>query len=599
MKKIFKRVSAAVMALAVAATAVVFDVPEKLIAAADNTHTNHKECAGTSHADCSHTEIDDWQPISSASGFSSLTDGGHYYLNSSNGSIKLSSEVTITNNITLCLNGQTLTAADNNRIFKVGGGGSLTLCDCQGSGKLTGGNTTDNGGGVYVQNGIFTMNGGTISNNTATVDGGGVSIDTSGEFIINGGTISGNIAENGGGVNLWGGKFTMNGGTISGNTASDGGGGGVYFYTSSSNPPFTMNGGTISGNTASGNGGGVCGFNYDPTEFIMNGGTISDNKAGGNGGGMRYFKKMTLNGKVTVTGNKSGTGDAQKDDNVYLPTNKTLTIGSDFSTTSRIGITTSKAPTCQAPVDITTTDNVSETMVDSFTADKEGQNIVFADGKLQFKAAHTYDATTGVCTACGNVGKLDNNATWAYDETSKTLTISGTGTMTDWTSSSDVPWNDKAADIKNVVIEEGITSVGKYAFKGCSSLTSVTIPDGVDSIGNWAFDGCTDLTSITIPSSVTSIKTYAFQNCSQLTSIRIASGSRLKSIGTRAFYNCICLTAIDIPGSVTSINQEAFSGCTSLRSIRIPNGVTYIEVTLFGIVIDERFEQPLNVFASI
>ena len=212
-------------------------------------------------------------------------------------------------------------------------------------------------------------------------------------------------------------------------------------------------------------------------------------------------------------------------------------------------------------------------------------NIVYvAEGERSkvAKTGHDHIYSDYVCQICGAAdNKCGDNATWAYDDTTKTLTISGTGAMTDWTSSRDVPWNDKAADIKNVVIEEGITSVGKYAFKGCSSLTSVTIPNGVDSIGSWAFDGCTSLTSITIPNSVTSIKTYAFQN-SGLSSITIAEGSQLKDIGTRAFYNCSYLTAIDIPSSVTSINQEAFSGCTSLSSIAIPNGVTSISANTFN-----------------
>lgn len=573
-------------------------------------------CTDTSHPAGHDTEITDWIAISNASGFNNLETGKHYYLTQS---FQLNDEVTIGENldITLCLNGQTLTAAENKGIFSIKGG-SLTLCDCQGSGKLTGGNSTDNityggcvdiypgtftmyggtitgnssnkfgggvrvnsqndnvgtfimyggeisnntavdsGGGVYVQNGIFTMNGGTISNNTTTSDGGGVSIDTSGEFIINGGTISGNIAKNGGGVNLWGGKFTINGGTISGNTASNGGGGGVYFYSSS---PFTMNDGTISGNTASGNGGGVCGFSYDPSPFIMNGGTISDNTASGNGGGVRYFKTMTLDGKVTITGNKSGTDDAKKDDNVYLPTNKTLTIGSSFSTDSRIGITTYAAPTCQAPVDITTTDNVSETTVDSFKADKEGQNIVFADGKLQFKGEHTFDATTGVCTACGNAGTLGNNVNWTYDENSKTFTISGEGVMTNWTNAASVPWADKKTNIEKVVIENGITSVGSYAFKDCTNLTDVSIPDSVHTIDVSAFDN-TGLTKVTIPDSVNKIGDSAFAQCTDLKTVTFEGTTPPTTMGSNVFNSCTALDKIIVPEGAKNDYKSALTGLT-------------------------------------
>ena len=80
----------------------------------------------------------------------------------------------------------------------------------------------------------------------------------------------------------------------------------------------------------------------------------------------------------------------------------------------------------------------------------------------------------------------------------------------------------------------GVTSIGNYAFYGCSSLTSVTIPNGVTSIGNYAFYGCSSLTSITIPDGVTSIGIYAFYGCSSLTSITIPDG--VTSIGDWAFY---------------------------------------------------------------
>ena len=104
-----------------------------------------------------------------------------------------------------------------------------------------------------------------------------------------------------------------------------------------------------------------------------------------------------------------------------------------------------------------------------------------------------------------------------------------------------------------------VTSIGDYAFRYCSSLTSVTIPNSVTSIGDYAFSGCSGLTSVTIPNSVTSIKDYAFRNCSGLTSVTIPNS--VKSIGGNAFYDCSGLTSVTIPNSVTSIGGSAFSGC--------------------------------------
>ena len=91
-----------------------------------------------------------------------------------------------------------------------------------------------------------------------------------------------------------------------------------------------------------------------------------------------------------------------------------------------------------------------------------------------------------------------------------TLTISGSGEIDDYSAVSYAPWCKDKADrtsIRNVVIESGVTSIGKYAFYECTSLTSVSIPDTVTSISNGVFSGCTSLASITIPSSVTDIRT--------------------------------------------------------------------------------------------
>ena len=85
-----------------------------------------------------------------------------------------------------------------------------------------------------------------------------------------------------------------------------------------------------------------------------------------------------------------------------------------------------------------------------------------------------------------------------------TLTISGNGEMKDWRNSSDGAWYDNR-EIKNVIINNGVTSIGKFAFSYCSNLISITIPNSVTSIGSFAFCRCTSLTSITIPNSVTSI----------------------------------------------------------------------------------------------
>ena len=165
------------------------------------------------------------------------------------------------------------------------------------------------------------------------------------------------------------------------------------------------------------------------------------------------------------------------------------------------------------------------------------------------------------------------------------------------------PYGDYNKAIKTVKIQNGVTSIGDYAFDNCTSLTSIEIPSSVTSIGDGAFAYCTSLTSIEIPSGVTSIGSRVFKDCTSLTSIEIPSGvtsigssvfedctsltsieipSGVTSIGDYAFKNCTSLASIEIPSSVTSIGNEAFAYCTNLTSIEIPGGVTSIENYAFS-----------------
>ena len=133
--------------------------------------------------------------------------------------------------------------------------------------------------------------------------------------------------------------------------------------------------------------------------------------------------------------------------------------------------------------------------------------------------------------------------------------------------------------LTNVTIPDGVTSIGNSVFSECSGLTNVTIPDGVTSIGRRAFSGCSGLTSVTIPGSVISIGELAFSYCSELTSVTIPDG--VTSIEQGVFLGCRGLTDIIIPNGVTSIGDSAFSDCRGLTDIIIPNGVTSIGYSAF------------------
>ena len=133
-----------------------------------------------------------------------------------------------------------------------------------------------------------------------------------------------------------------------------------------------------------------------------------------------------------------------------------------------------------------------------------------------------------------------------------------------------------------------VTSIGDYAFRDCSGLTSITIPNCVTSIGYAAFYGCSSLTSITIPNSVTSIGDYAFGTCHGLTSVHISDleawckiffGDEISNplfYAHHLYMNGNEITNLVIPNSVTSIGDYAFEYCSGLTSVTIPNSVTSI-----------------------
>ena len=238
---------------------------------------------------------------------------------------------------------------------------------------------------------------------------------------------------------------------------------------------------------------------------------------------------------------------------------------------------------------------------------------------------------SGTCGAEGD----GSNLTWTLDSEG-VLTISGSGDMHDYVYSS--PWHENGNQIRSVLMENGVTGIGNFAFfecisltsmtipdsvtcigncafKDCSSLASVTIPDSVASIGVYAFCGCTSLKSVTIPDSVTSIGDYAFGFCTSLTGIWVDGGSShyfsdasgvlfnkdktvlaqcpgafsgsyvipdgVTSINDAAFVNCTSLTSVTIPDGVTNIGYEVFAGCTSLANMVLPNGVTRIGAEAF------------------
>ena len=163
-------------------------------------------------------------------------------------------------------------------------------------------------------------------------------------------------------------------------------------------------------------------------------------------------------------------------------------------------------------------------------------------------------AIEGTDTVCGICGE---NLTWIYDKPTKTMTISGTGEMTDYVGCNDVPWNEIIDSIKVVNINEGVISIGDYAFFNCNNMVSISIPNTIERIGTGAFANCSKLSGIELP-------------------------EKLSSIERLTFWRCDSLKSILIPDNITTIKEYAFVGCSSLKSIEIGKSVKNIENYAFG-----------------
>ncbi|MBR5157744.1 MAG: leucine-rich repeat domain-containing protein [Clostridia bacterium] len=205
-----------------------------------------------------------------------------------------------------------------------------------------------------------------------------------------------------------------------------------------------------------------------------------------------------------------------------------------------------------------------------------------------------------VCTITASAaenGTCGNSLNWVLDEEG-TLTISGEGDMDDWKSHLYVPWT--YLDVKNIVVNEGVTSIGNYAFSYCINAQSVTISGTVTSIGTLSFNKCSGLSEIVIPDSVRSISSDTFDGCTGLTKITVGVGnerymtdeygilynkektSLYKYPSASANKECI------LPSSLDNIHKNAFELCKNLESVKVEEGGWYYSSDTDGIVYNKN-----------
>ena len=601
-----------------------------------------------------------WAPTKGSNDTFYILPTGTYYLGSD---ISPEYTIKIENNVTLCLNGHKITAADGmDAIYMTGG--SFTLTDCKGVGTIThassktgrgvyvssgtfnmyGGSITGNkaqdaqgrGGGVYVYSGsgTFNMYGGSITGNRATGDGGGVyKSGSNSSFNMYGGSITGNTANSyGGGVYVDGGGFTMSGGTIGGtktgetNTATYGGGGvyakanfemtggsitgnetnrggGVYVtgkgsftmsasadgqnipsitgnnatengggvYVVGSSSTFKMTDGSITGNNAA-YGGGV----YTVNEFKMSGGSITGNNAYKSdyistfGGGVCVGSGIfTVSGEVTVTDNTKGgtkgadgkfTGDTKN--NVYLPTGKTITIGTDkLSEGAQLGVTVS-GDYGDYPFTSGWNANMSDkTPSDYFISDTDGYVAKLNGSELKMVThVHNWtytasgDTITATCKNCSNNNGNDfSGGSVTIQKPEKTKFNDG---------------KDENAKVESVGWFGKAPSVA-YAVKDGNALSAAPVNAGTYTAG------------ITLGNVTVSV-TYIIDKATQTAPTGLTTKGDIKNSGTGEIKN----TAEDMEYNISANATTGWITCDN-GSTRVATGTYYV-----------RYKETDNYLAS-
>ena len=223
-------------------------------------------------------------------------------------------------------------------------------------------------------------------------------------------------------------------------------------------------------------------------------------------------------------------------------------------------------------------------------------------------------------------GSCGSGVTWIYNTSSKTLTIRGSGNMSDYSTDiygeyavpvTTAGWRPYYMTAKKLVIENGVTGIGANAFYFLFGLESVSIPASVTSIGENAFAGCMNVTAVkiadltawcgitfsgntsnplyyghnlylndspmtdlVIPNGLTRIKAYAFNRCTNITSLTVPEG--VTTIDYYAFSGCIGLTSLNLPDSLTTVNSGVFECCTGLTNVTLPNSISDLGSSAFA-----------------
>ena len=367
---------------------------------------------------------------------------------------------------------------------------------------------------------------------------------------------------------------------------------------------------------------GVC------SNIDMNGGTMIVN------GSMNHYNDgINLNGgKLQITGNYRCVGDDSDftpgkenitDSEAYLKMTQSkdeMRVDGDFLVKSKSSYVDLTAGTLYIGGDFTQLNghasNFVPTVDHKTVLNGSGKQTVYFEseyasfGTLELtksKSQYTFNREPCWINLVADAApiKVDSgysgDLTWELNDEG-VLTFSGTGLMKNYTSKTAMPWSKYADEITKVVIQNGatrigdyafygisvqnieipetVTTIGDYAFKNAAALKEVVLPEKLSKLGESAFYGCTGLENIDIPASLYTVKPYTFKNCTALSSVTFHEGNLIK-LSDGAFYGT-SLTEVTFPACLNIIDSYCFKNCNKLASIVIPEGkLTEIREAVF------------------
>lgn len=259
--------------------------------------------------------------------------------------------------------------------------------------------------------------------------------------------------------------------------------------------------------------------------------------------------RLTSDGSVTKYGYSFSSIVARMSGNVKtvtgieikaLPTKTQYSKGETLDTT---GLVLTAIYSDGTTADIT--DGYTVTGFDSTTAGDKNLKVSYKNCTASFFVSVTLSGSCGT------------NLSWVLDSEG-TLTISGSGNMTNW-SGSNTPWYSSRDTIKKVIINDGVYSIGNYAFYNCTNLEEIVMPDfSIDSIGNYAFYNCTSLLTVEMDNGISTVGTGAFYNCTNLS--KVVFSYNTYSIGANCFKNCSGLEQVFFTAEPPTFGSTPFVG---------------------------------------